>query len=105
LAFQTITNLPFNITITYNRLQFKENYRYLSAIRNGINLSKFVSNAVSLKLILEECGMRVWIVFNWPEEGSDGGSPQAWNPVNRQMKYRSSKKGIYECYPREVTGN
>ena len=66
------------------------------------DLSSFVSNTTSLKLTLEEYSMRIWIVFNWLGEGSNGGSHHAGNPVNGEMKYQSFKKRIYECCPLSV---
>jgi len=45
------------------------------------DLSSFVSNTTSLKLILEEYSMRIWIVSSWLGEGSNGGSLHAGNLV------------------------
>lgn len=66
------------------------------------DLSSLVSNTTSLKLILEVCWMRLWIVFNWPREGPSGGSHQAENPVNGEMKYQTFKKTIHACCPLSV---
>lgn len=61
------------------------------------DLSSFVSNTTSLKLILEGYSVRIWIAFNWLGEGSSAGSHHAVNPVNDEMKYQSFKKRFYEC--------